>query len=165
MSLDVFDRGLHSDFTLYVGDARLRKKVFGDIEDLFDRCRFRNCAHESEPGCAVQAAIVAGDLEERRWLSYRKMDRELASLHRRQNVAEQRRYGRAFHRVARDAALAKDYKIYFKKVDGKTPTSYSMDHSAQSYIYDPQGRLRLYSRYGSDPKLVAEDIKLLLGGA
>ena len=40
-----------------------------------------------------------------------------------------------------------------------------MDHSAQSYIYDPQGRLRLYSRYGSDPKLVAEDIKLLLGGA
>ena len=62
-------------------------------------------------------------------------------------------------------ALAKDYKIYFKKVDGKTPTSYSMDHSAQSYIYDPQGRLRLYSRYGSDPKLVAEDIKLLLGGA
>ena len=63
------------------------------------------------------------------------------------------------------AALAKDYKIYFKKVDGKTPTSYSMDHSAQSYIYDPQGRLRLYSRYGSDPKLVAEDIKLLLGGA
>ena len=63
------------------------------------------------------------------------------------------------------AELAKDYKIYFKKVDGKTPTSYSMDHSAQSYIYDPQGRLRLYSRYGSDPKLVAEDIKLLLGGA
>ena len=63
------------------------------------------------------------------------------------------------------AALAKDYKIYYKKVDGKTPTSYSMDHSAQSYIYDPQGRLRLYSRYGSAPQAVAEDIKLLLGGA
>lgn len=63
------------------------------------------------------------------------------------------------------AALAKDYKIYYKKVDGKTPTSYSMDHSAQSYIYDPQGRLRLYSRYGSDPQAVADDIKLLLGGA
>lgn len=90
-------------------------QVFGDIEDLFDRCRFRNCAHESEPGCAVQAAIVAGDLEERRWLSYRKMDRELASLHRRQNVAEQRRYGRAFHRVARDAALAKDYRNRYRE--------------------------------------------------
>ena len=39
--------------------------------------------------------------------------------------------------------VAKDYKVYFKKVDGKTPTSYTMDHSAGSYIYDTEGRLRL----------------------
>ncbi len=36
-------------------------------------------------------------------------------------------------------ALAKDYKVYFKKVDGKTPTSYSMDHSAASFVYDTAG--------------------------
>lgn len=60
------------------------------------------------------------------------------------------------------AALAKDFKIYYKKVDGKTPTSYTMDHTAASYVYDPQGRLRLYSRYGSGAQAMAEDIRLLL---
>ena len=60
------------------------------------------------------------------------------------------------------AALAKDYKVYYKKVEGKTPTSYTMDHSAGSYIYDPQGRLRLYTRYGSGAPAMAADIKLLL---
>jgi protein SCO1/2 len=58
--------------------------------------------------------------------------------------------------------VAKDFKIYYKKVDGKTPTSYSMDHSAGSYIYDTQGRLRLYTRYGSGAGALASDIKLLL---
>lgn len=60
------------------------------------------------------------------------------------------------------AAVAKDYKVYYKKVDGKTPTSYTMDHSAGSYVYDPQGNLRLFSRYGSGPQALAEDIKILL---
>jgi protein SCO1/2 len=60
------------------------------------------------------------------------------------------------------AVIAKDYKVYYKKVEGKTPTSYTMDHSAGSYIYDTSGRLRLYSRYGSGAAAVASDIKLLL---
>lgn len=60
------------------------------------------------------------------------------------------------------AALAKDYKVYYKKVAGKTPTSYTMDHSAGMYIYDTQGRLRLYSRYGSGAGALADDIRLLL---
>ena len=60
------------------------------------------------------------------------------------------------------AALAKDFKIYYKKVDGKTPTSYSMDHTAASYVYDPQGRLRLYARYGMGAQAMADDIRLLL---
>ena len=60
--------------------------------------------------------------------------------------------------------LLKDFKIYAKKVDGKTATSYTMDHSAQSYLYDPQGRLRLYNRYGSGPQALADDARLLLKG-
>lgn len=60
------------------------------------------------------------------------------------------------------AAVAKDYKVYYKKVEGKTPTSYTMDHSAGSYVYDTQGRLRLYARYGSGAGALATDIKLLL---
>lgn len=62
-------------------------------------------------------------------------------------------------------ALLKDFKIYAKKVEGKTATSYTMDHSAQSYVYDPQGRLRLYSRYGSGVQTLADDVNLLLKGA
>lgn len=60
------------------------------------------------------------------------------------------------------AKVAKDYKIYYKKVDGKTPSSYTMDHSAGSYVYDTQGRLRLYSRYGSGPQALAQDVQVLL---
>jgi protein SCO1/2 len=60
------------------------------------------------------------------------------------------------------AAMAKDYKVYYKKVDGKTPTSYTMDHSAGSFIYDTQGRIRLYTRYGSGAQALADDIRLLL---
>lgn len=59
-------------------------------------------------------------------------------------------------------AMAKDYKAYYKKVDGKTPTSYSMDHSAASYIYDTQGRLRLYARYGMGVAPMVADVKTLI---
>ena len=59
-------------------------------------------------------------------------------------------------------AMSKDFKAYFKKVDGSTPTSYSMDHSAAQYIYDPQGRLRLYARYGTGVAPMVADIQALL---
>ncbi len=58
--------------------------------------------------------------------------------------------------------LAKNYKVYYKKVDGKTPTSYTMDHSAGSFVYDTRGQLRLYTRYGSGTKALASDIAQLL---
>lgn len=58
--------------------------------------------------------------------------------------------------------LAKSYRIYYKKVEGKTPTSYSVDHSAGSYVYDPQGRIRVYHRYGSGAQALASDVKQLL---
>jgi len=61
------------------------------------------------------------------------------------------------------AALTKDFKVYYKKVEGKTPTSYSMDHSAASFVYDPQGRLRLYARYGAGVPPMLADVKTLLG--
>ena len=58
--------------------------------------------------------------------------------------------------------VARAFKIYYKKVDGKTPTSYTMDHSAGSYVYDTQGRLRLYTRYGAGAQVLSEDIRTLL---
>ena len=58
--------------------------------------------------------------------------------------------------------LTKSFRIYYKKVDGKTPTSYTMDHSAGSYVYDTQGRVRLYTRYGGGAQALADDVKKLL---
>ncbi|GAB3190499.1 SCO family protein [Hydrogenophaga aquatica] len=58
--------------------------------------------------------------------------------------------------------VAKSFKVYYKKVDGKTPTSYTMDHSAGSYVFDPQGRVRLYHRYASGAEGLAADVKRLL---
>lgn len=58
--------------------------------------------------------------------------------------------------------VAKQFKIYYKKQAGQTPTSYTMDHSAGSYVYDTQGNLRLYSSYGSGAKVLAQDIQTLL---
>jgi protein SCO1 len=58
--------------------------------------------------------------------------------------------------------VAKSYKVFYKKVEGKTDSSYSMDHSAGSYIYDTKGQVRLYNRYGSGAEALASDIKLLM---
>jgi protein SCO1/2 len=60
------------------------------------------------------------------------------------------------------AQVAKDFKVYYKKAEGPTPTSYTMDHSAATYVYDPEGHLRLYARYGAGPQVMASDIEKLL---
>jgi protein SCO1/2 len=59
-------------------------------------------------------------------------------------------------------AVAKDFKIYYKKVPGASATSYTMDHSAGSYVFDTQGQLRLFTRYGSGAPVLAADIALLM---
>jgi protein SCO1/2 len=58
--------------------------------------------------------------------------------------------------------VAKAFKIYYKKVDGKTPTSYTLDHSAGSFIYDAQGRVRLFTRYGSGIPALLSDVQWLV---
>ncbi|MDQ0662207.1 ribosome biogenesis GTPase [Arthrobacter ulcerisalmonis] len=71
--------------------------MFGDVEELAAGCRFADCTHGNEPGCAVREAIDSGVLAERRWNSYLKMQRELAALARRSDVAAQRAYQREWH--------------------------------------------------------------------
>lgn len=58
--------------------------------------------------------------------------------------------------------VAKDFKIFYKKVEGQTPTSYTMEHSAGSYVFDTQGRVRLYSRQAIGVQGLADDLALLL---
>jgi ribosome biogenesis GTPase / thiamine phosphate phosphatase len=59
--------------------------TFADIEALAQQCRFSDCGHASEPGCAVRAALEGGELDPGRWKSFHKLGRELAVLERRED--------------------------------------------------------------------------------
>jgi protein SCO1 len=61
-------------------------------------------------------------------------------------------------------AAAKEFKVFFAKVPGKTEGSYTMDHTAGSFVFDPQGKVRLFVRNGGGVEAMAHDVKLLLGG-
>lgn len=58
--------------------------------------------------------------------------------------------------------VAKEFRVFYQKVPGKQPGSYTMDHTAGSYVFDPQGRLRLFVRHGQGPEPIVHDLKLLL---
>jgi protein SCO1/2 len=58
--------------------------------------------------------------------------------------------------------LAKEYKVVYQKAAIKSADDYLIDHSANTYVYDPQGRLRLLMPYGSSPDTIAHDLKALL---
>ena len=62
-------------------------------------------------------------------------------------------------------AAAKEFKVFFAKVPGKTAGSYTMDHTAGSFVFDPQGRVRLFVRNGGGAEAMGHDVKLLLAGA
>ncbi|WP_027014796.1 SCO family protein [Comamonas composti] len=63
------------------------------------------------------------------------------------------------------AAVAKDFKIFYRKVAGTTESTYTLDHSAGSYVFDTTGRLRVYERYGAGPQVLSADVQALLGEA
>ena len=69
---------------LWDADAGL-SATFADIEALATQCRFHDCAHQSEPGCAIRAALEADELDTDRWRSFQKLQRELAHLDRRED--------------------------------------------------------------------------------
>ena len=59
-------------------------------------------------------------------------------------------------------AAARHFKVFFARVPGKTEGSYTMDHTAGTYVFDAQGRVRLFVRYGSGAEALRHDLKLLL---
>ena len=63
-----------------MGERSGIEHAFADVFDLADRCRFRDCKHEDEPGCAVQASIAAGTLDPRRLASMKRLVAEEAAL-------------------------------------------------------------------------------------
>ena len=75
--------------------------AFADVDALISLCRFRDCAHETEPGCAVRSALADGRLDTGRWRNYAKLRRELAHLERKNDPRAQSEQRRVWSRRAR----------------------------------------------------------------
>ncbi len=85
--------------------------TFHDVVTWVSQCRYRNCQHQGEPGCMVQAAINSGDLDSDRWDAYRKLQRELEHQDRRSNpkaMAESREQWKKLSKAGRLNRRAKE---------------------------------------------------------
>lgn len=60
------------------------------------------------------------------------------------------------------AGIVKEFRIHYKKIEGKTPSAYVMEHSAITYVFDTRRRIRLRAPYGIEPEALASDMRLLL---
>ena len=63
---------------------------------------------------------------------------------------------------ATTAQTAKEFKVFYQRVPGATPNSYTLDHTAGTYVFDTEGRIRLFLRQGQSPNSIAHDLKQLL---
>ncbi|HAL25161.1 MAG TPA: ribosome small subunit-dependent GTPase A [Chloroflexi bacterium] len=93
------------ELQLWDADAGL-SAVFADIDALAGACRFGDCTHEAEPGCAIRAAIGAGRLDPERYASYRKLEREEAHVTKKRDalaLSEEKRLRKIFARSIRRA--------------------------------------------------------------
>jgi len=85
-------------------------KTFEDIEKLSRQCRFSNCKHDTEPGCAVKKAITNGQLSQERVDSYKKLIREQEYLNNRRNVYERRKKDKKLAKIYRQGKSIRKYK-------------------------------------------------------
>jgi ribosome biogenesis GTPase len=91
------------ELQLWEADEGL-EEAFEDVTELFAECRFSDCAHDTEPGCAVRAALEQGTLSSERWESYCKLQRELEQLERRLDKRARSEERRRWRTISRDAA-------------------------------------------------------------
>ena len=92
------------------GSERGLEEAFEDIQLLSNRCRFRNCRHEQEPGCAVRAALESGELSKNRFESYSKLRREIRFLQTRVDYGAARAERRKWKKIAKAAREKKNRK-------------------------------------------------------
>lgn len=88
------------------------QEAFEDIEALAAGCFFRDCRHENEPGCAIREAIESGSLLEERLGSYKKLQKELLFLERKQSIANKSAQRRSKTKTSESKAKAFDYDLY-----------------------------------------------------
>jgi len=84
--------------------------VFVDIAAFADRCRFRDCRHDTEPGCAVKAAVKSGELDSERFEHYRKLDREAQAYVLRHDVRKRRQAEKGWGQLSDEVAQLRKWK-------------------------------------------------------
>lgn len=89
------------ELQLWDADATAVDGTFAEVAALVARCRFHDCAHDTEPGCAVRAALADGSLEPARWESFRKLQRERAYAARREDPVLDREHRAHWKRIHR----------------------------------------------------------------
>jgi ribosome biogenesis GTPase len=94
------------ELQIWEGDV---DSAFADVADIAARCRFSDCAHETEPGCAVQDALGSGILDSARWDSYLKLQRELGRVSLRRGSREHRELKRRWRARARETRRERRY--------------------------------------------------------
>ncbi|MEH2298369.1 MAG: ribosome small subunit-dependent GTPase A [Nostoc sp.] len=100
----IIDTSGMREIQIWAGDEGLQE-TFADIETLAQKCHFRNCQHNNEPGCVVQQALAEGELDYSRFFSYQKLQKELDYLTRKQDqraqLAEKERW-KKIHKAMRN---------------------------------------------------------------
>ncbi len=91
-----------------VADAEAVAETFADVEAFVGLCRFNDCAHETEPGCAVRAAVESGELDEERVEAWRAYEAEAAAAELRSDPVASRRAARRFGKMAKEVIGAKE---------------------------------------------------------
>jgi ribosome biogenesis GTPase len=94
------------ELQIWEGDV---DSAFADVAELAAECRFTDCAHDTEPGCAVQEALVDGTLAPERWSSYLRLQRELSHVKLRRGSREHRELKRRWRARARETRRERRY--------------------------------------------------------
>jgi ribosome biogenesis GTPase / thiamine phosphate phosphatase len=94
------------ELQIWEGDV---DSAFADIAEIASACRFNDCAHETEPDCAIREALETGALDAERWASYLKLQRELRATQRRKGSREHRELKRRWRARARETRRARRY--------------------------------------------------------
>ena len=97
------------ELQLWDGDL---DRAFADIGELTTQCRFTDCSHRTEPGCAVLAALADGSLDPERWTSYGKLERELARLGGRRSRKEHAELKRRWRERSREVKAMRRRGVY-----------------------------------------------------
>ena len=161
---DIKARGLREKIDLYEGkivDGRNRYRALQRLGIVPDANYFRKAIYTHSIGGEIAPHEGNNDDRVRAYVISK-------NIHRRHLIAEQRRGLIAELLKAQPekpdrqiAKTAKDFKIFYQKVPGRTPGTYSIDHTAGAFVFDRDGRLRLFIRHGTPPADIAADIRRL----